>query len=232
MALPLLLLVSFIWRVFIAVRFSSYQWGNLASLADLGDLIADAISLVFQQSDLVAGLEKENYSSRPFILGHLITVMSRLTSQDAQYGKLICISIFNSIPSVIIPGKTTMMLDFDWGADGKAIISKALGFYSEDSAWSPFVAGYSDFMWGAVILYPLFLCGLAWVLARIVRTFRYPIFMIAGMGECFMRFISTETTTATLILVGRTLLFIWVYQRILAHFDHRAGPEIVAEGTG
>jgi hypothetical protein len=227
---PALMLVFTAWRVFIAMRFSTAQWGEQASLASIGDLLADATDVIFQQSDLISSLEQENYGSRPFILGHLITVMSRLTFRDAQLGTFLFISMFNCIPSAIFPSKTAIMFEKDWGADGKSIINRALGLTNEDFAWSPFVAGYADFMWAGAFFYPVFILFLGLIFAYIIKRFRHPVMMIGGLSVCLTRFISTETTMSALILAGRTIVIMWLAQWLISRYDRAPRCETIAQG--
>jgi hypothetical protein len=229
---PAVGILSFVWRVFVAMRYSSYNWAGSENLVTFADLVKDGISLVLNQSDLIAALESENYGSRFFVLGHLCTVMSRLTLQDAQYGLFIFISFFLAVPNIILPVKSEILEINEWGSDGKMIVNKAIGLTMDDVPWTPFVAGFSDFMWAGAIIYPLLICAIGWGFSRIIRSLRFPVLAVGSFGICLIRFLSTETTLSALLLAGRTLVIIWLLQWVMNYFTGRSktGHLTAAEG--
>lgn len=221
-AIPLLGVVYIFTKLFVAMRYASYSYGDTGAAQSLTTLYSDAFSLLSNDADTIADAEKENYASRFFILGHLTTAMAGLALPSAQFGKFLFIAALTCIPSAFFPGKTDMMSKLDWGADGKALLNDALGLPQLDTAWTPMVAAYGDFMWLGAFFYPLLLLPLGWAFSRLVQTMRYPSFVVGSLGLCFMEFLWTEVGVSAYILTGRTLVFVWVISKTVAFFDRPA----------
>jgi hypothetical protein len=218
-AVPVLGMLYFFTKLFVAMRYANYSYGDIGGAQSLTMLYSDAFSLLSNDADTIADAEKDNYASRFFILGHLSTVMHGLTLSLAQFGKFLFISMVLCIPSAFFPGKTDLITKNNWGADGKAILNDVLGLPQLDTAWTPMVAAYGDFMWLGAFLYPLIFLLLGWIFSRIVQSIRYPSFVICSLGLCFNEFLWTEAGMSTFLLTGRTLIFVWLISKVVEFFD-------------
>ena len=219
LAIPVIALVYICTKFFVAMRAASSAYGDIGPAPALSDLFSDAYSMVTTDMTSVEELEAENYASRFFIFGYLCTVLHGLTMSGVQYGKFIFIAIFLCVPSLIYPEKTDILNKYNWGADGKAIINDVLGLPQLDEAWTPFLAAYGDFLWLGAFIYPLFILGLGWAFSRIVERLRHPLFVVASFGVCLMQYLSTETGVSSLILTGRTLVFIYILSWMVGNID-------------
>lgn len=222
LAIPVLGIVYFSTKLFVAMRYANYSYGDTGAAQSLTTLYSDAFSLLSTDADMVAEAEKENYASRFFILGSLITTIDGISLPVAQAGKFLFIALFNCIPSLILPGKTELMSRLSWGGDGKALMNDLLGLQQLDFAYTPMLVAYVDFMWLGPLLYPFFVLLLGWLFSRLTQSMRYPSFVIAGLGLCFMEFLGTEVGLSVYILTGRTLAFVWVISKIVSFFDRPA----------
>jgi hypothetical protein len=223
LAIPTLAVVYVVTKIFVAMRFAGAAYVVFGISPSLSTLYSDALSLLSTNAETVSRLEQENYGSRFFILEYLTTIMDRVSLSSAQFGKLVLISAITCIPSAFFPDKTGMMAKFNWGGEGKGMLNEMLGLPPLDTAWTPFVAGYADFMWLGAVIYPLLLIlPLGWLLSRIVRNMRYPTFVVGGLGLCLMEFISTETGVSSYFLAGRTLALIWLIAKTVELLDRPA----------
>lgn len=222
LALPIMGVVYFFAKLFLAMRYATYNRAAVGGEQSLMMLYSDAFSLLSTDSDTLSEIEKENYSFRFFILGHLSLTIDQLTFPLAQFGKFLFIAMFNCIPSLLFPEKLSIMSKNNWFGDGKGMLNDLLGMEQLDFAWTPVVTSYADFMWLGPALYPLFFLLLGWAFSRLIQTIRYPSLVIGGIGLCFMEYLSTEAGMSAYILTGRTLVFVWLFAKIVEYFDRPA----------
>jgi hypothetical protein len=223
-AVPVFLLTYGVTKLFVALRYLSYDYvqGSVQFFPSLDQLVVGMFDLVLNQTSMITSLELENYGSRFFIFGYVTTVLSHLSAAGVQYGLLVFTDALVIIPSFFWPGKQALLEE--WGID-EDVLDPAMGVPTQDEPWSVYVSAYGDFMWLGTIIYPLSICGLGWVYSRLITSLRQPLFIIAGLGVCFMDFVSTETSLGTLFLTGRTLAFLWIIARVFDYFDYRGGRQ-------
>lgn len=221
--LPALPVVYFTAKMFLAMRVASF---SMTHAADLGTFIRDAWYVATEQSSDLADFAADNYATRLFTIQYLVTVVSQLTPQDAQYGLFAFIAFLTNVPRILFPMKTILLEQNAWGADGKGILNQVLGLPTFDANWSPFVEGYGDFMWLGAIVYPILILILAMCFAKIVQGLRSRPYIVGALGMCIIYFVQIETTLGTLIGLVRPLVFFFVFAKIANHMAASRGESL------
>jgi hypothetical protein len=217
LGLPIALIVYFATKLIVAARYVGLAYsdesGNIA--ISISNLFTQGYNLISSDPDLVANLEIDSYRSRFFIFNYLTTVVSDLSWSGAKYGLYLFIAAVNNVPSLFYPGKTALLIQNDWGADGKSLMNQALGLVQFDAPWSPFVAGYGDFMWFGALIYPAIFLLLGLIFSRIMKGVHNPVMVIAGFGICLRQYLEGETSITGFFLVVRMLIFLWIIAKIV-----------------
>lgn len=139
---------------------------RLGPSRDLVDYIFAALASLnnTRQAQLLSEGLLENVIQRPFILSYLAEIVRAMDRHAPLYGEVLLYSITMAVPSIIFPSKITSL-----PTSLEAVVHPAIGLPVFDGPNTIVTAGFVDWGFAGVILYPLALVLVLKVFYFIVR---------------------------------------------------------------
>ena len=209
-------LVSGVMRFFYAMRVATRSDMGATSLAEL----VQAGWHVFQNPELynLANDLSENNSTRTFIIGYLAELIQASEESGAWVGGQLAIFDFAmSVPTVIWPGKWKI-IEESYAEEG--VCHPVFGLPLWDASNTALTAGFCDFRWLGLLLYPLLVVAMMTLANRLV--WRSPIVVrslvcfatMEGMMQVenqLSAYLTSVRNLAVLCLFG--WLLVWIRRR-------------------
>lgn len=211
--------VMSITRFYFAMRIASYKLEPHPPLVELVKGGWDVIT--HAESEGLDEANAENQGTRTFIIGYLAEMLERGSLSRTLGGDLLTVDVATAIPTVIWPGKWAVMQRI--GSEEFACHT-AFGLPVWDAANNTITAGFCDFWYPGLFLYPI---GVMLFFAAINRAFgRAPLLVRSLL--CFAtaeNLFQVETTITTYLAGLRNLsmiaFFAWGVVLVMRYIDSR-----------
>jgi hypothetical protein len=194
-----LMVLYYGFTFFMALRLAFRGVGNDAGLAE-------GIGLAFSmlrggEASRVSAALMENVGSRPFILSYLGGLMGIDSNQTPVYGEGLLYSLQMVIPSLLMPGKTSLL-----PTSPEELMHPLYGIPIFDGPGSLLVSGFADFGFIGAIIYPI---GIAWLFAFFYKTLcslvRDPAIRIFVVFSLMFRLLYIEQSLSSNFVMIRNL---------------------------
>ncbi|EOM1465678.1 TPA: hypothetical protein L9033_005232 [Klebsiella pneumoniae] len=155
--------------IFISLRF--YLWQSSINDVDVFDLFLSVFDVLMNQTDDVSQYLSQNYSSRGMVINFFAELIDVLDSNVLLFSKgtILFSSIIVSIPKVLLPIDKEPFLSLAYEEHVAAMLQGRTDY--EDLANTLLTAGFVDFSYFGVILYPVFFSFLYIFILRVGKGF-------------------------------------------------------------
>jgi len=189
----------------------------------LADLFTSTWEVMVYRPELIDQMQATNLSTRFFIIGYFGDIIRAFRPENAMYGLNILVDFVTTIPRVLMPGKTEMLLA--WG-DPEERVARVTGLPTTDAPWSAAVSAYADFTWAGALIYPAMFLLLGLGTAAMIRLIGNRMLIIFALAMAFSSYLSTESNLVTYFSVFRYLLIVVVLDMAIRTIDRMVGDRI------